>query len=78
MDVPLCELVASLFILLNIILQLKLVWFLFCSIHFCVTYLNTQAGVAELFLKDVKECCAKLLNDPQAKTEGMVCYEVKL
>ncbi|CAH3170637.1 unnamed protein product [Porites lobata] len=41
------------------------------SIHFCVTYLNTQAGVAELFLKDVKECCAKLLNDPQAKTEGM-------
>lgn len=45
----------------------------FCSIHFCVTYLNTQPGVAELFLKDVRECCAKLLNDPLAKTEGMVC-----
>ena len=73
MDVPLGELVASLFILLEHHLTVEVGLIPFCSIHFCVTYLNTQAGVAELFLKDVKECCAKLLNDPQAKTEGMVC-----
>ena len=37
-----------------------------------MTYLNTQQGVAESFLKDVKDGCAGLLKDPSAKTIGMV------
>ena len=45
---------------------------LFCSIHICVTYLNTQEGVADLFVKDVRECTAEILKDPVVKTSGMV------
>ncbi|KAK3726980.1 hypothetical protein QZH41_014710 [Actinostola sp. cb2023] len=41
------------------------------AIHFCVTLLSTQPGVAEKFIKDVKECTAKLINDPDARTSGM-------
>jgi len=37
-----------------------------------LTLLTTQPGVAEKFIKDVKECTAKLLKDPDAKTTGMV------
>ena len=46
--------------------------FLFSSIHICVTYLNTQAGVADLFVKDVRECTAEILKDSSVKTSGMV------
>lgn len=41
------------------------------SIHICVTYLQTKEGVADLFVKDVRECCAKLLKEPHSQTEGM-------
>lgn len=41
------------------------------SIHICVTYLNTQAGVADLFVKDVRECTAEILKDSSVKTSGM-------
>ncbi|KAL9979255.1 hypothetical protein ACROYT_G016892 [Oculina patagonica] len=41
------------------------------SIHICVTYLNTQEGVADLFVKDVSDCTAELLTDGSAKTSGM-------
>ncbi|EDO47839.1 predicted protein [Nematostella vectensis] len=41
------------------------------AIHLCVTLLNTQPGVADRFLKDVRECAAKLLADPNAKTAGL-------
>lgn len=37
-----------------------------------MTYLNTQEGVADLFVKDVSECTAELLKDASAKTSGMV------
>ena len=42
-----------------------------------MTYLNTQKGVADLFVKDVRECTAKLLNDSSAKTSGMVRDSLK-
>lgn len=41
------------------------------SIHFCVTYLTTKKGVADSFVNDVRECCAKLMKDPQNNKEGM-------
>ncbi|KAK2566386.1 Sphingosine-1-phosphate lyase 1 [Acropora cervicornis] len=41
------------------------------DIHFCVTYLTTKKGVADSFVKDVRECCAKLMKDPQNNKEGM-------
>ncbi|PFX17489.1 Sphingosine-1-phosphate lyase 1 [Stylophora pistillata] len=41
------------------------------SIHICVTYLNTQPGVADQFIKDVRECTAAILKDPSAKSSGM-------
>lgn len=41
------------------------------SIHFCVTYLTTKKGVADSFVKDVRECCAKLMKDPKNNKEGM-------
>ncbi|XP_058971919.2 sphingosine-1-phosphate lyase 1 [Pocillopora verrucosa] len=41
------------------------------SIHICVTALNTQPGVADQFIKDVRECTAALLKDPAAKSSGM-------
>ena len=47
---------------------------LFSSIHICVTYLNTQAGVADLFVKDVRECTAEILKDSSVKTSGMVRF----
>ena len=47
-------------------------FFFFSSIHICVTYLNTQAGVADLFVKDVRECTAEILKDSSVKTSGMV------
>lgn len=49
---------------------------IFCSIHICVTALNTQPGVADQFIKDVRECTAALLKDPAAKSSGMVRYSV--
>ena len=37
-----------------------------------MTYLNAKDGVANLFVKDVRECCAKLLKEPPSDTSGMV------
>ncbi|XP_060728613.1 sphingosine-1-phosphate lyase 1 [Tachysurus vachellii] len=41
------------------------------SIHICVTMLHTQPGVAEQFVKDVKEEVAKIMKNPKEKTTGM-------
>ncbi|KAG7333986.1 hypothetical protein KOW79_002393 [Hemibagrus wyckioides] len=41
------------------------------SIHICVTMLHTQPGVAEQFIKDVKEEVAKIMKNPKEKTTGM-------
>ena len=32
--------------------------------------------MANSFVKDVKECCAKLLKEPQADTAGMVSFDI--
>ena len=37
-----------------------------------MTYLNAKGGVADSFVKDVRECCAKLLKEPQTEAGGMV------
>ena len=37
-----------------------------------MTYLNTQEGVADLFVKEVGECVAELLKGSSNKTSGMV------
>ncbi|GAA6111147.1 sphingosine-1-phosphate lyase 1 [Tachysurus ichikawai] len=41
------------------------------SIHICVTMLHTQPGVAEQFVKDVKDEVAKIMKNPKEKTTGM-------
>ncbi|XP_071896431.1 sphingosine-1-phosphate lyase 1 isoform X5 [Anas platyrhynchos] len=41
------------------------------SIHLCITQLHTKAGVAEQFLKDVKDSIEDIMKDLNAKTTGM-------
>ncbi|XP_034753531.1 sphingosine-1-phosphate lyase 1 isoform X1 [Etheostoma cragini] len=41
------------------------------SIHLCCTVLHTQSGVADLFIRDVKEQVAIIMKNPKAKTTGM-------
>ncbi|KAF5890422.1 sphingosine-1-phosphate lyase 1-like, partial [Clarias magur] len=41
------------------------------SIHICVTMLHTQPGVAEQFIKDVREEVAIIMKNPKEKTTGM-------
>ncbi|XP_069466838.1 sphingosine-1-phosphate lyase 1 [Ambystoma mexicanum] len=41
------------------------------SIHICITLLHTRNGVAQQFLKDVRESVAEIMKDPEAKTTGM-------
>ncbi|XP_062851648.1 sphingosine-1-phosphate lyase 1 [Trichomycterus rosablanca] len=41
------------------------------SIHICVTMLHTQPGVAEQFIKDVKEEVAIIMKNPKERTTGM-------
>lgn len=41
------------------------------SIHICVTMLHTQTGVAEQFIKDVREEVAVIMKNPKEKTTGM-------
>ena len=40
------------------------------AVHICVTYLHTQAGVADKFINDVKEISATCLADPAACDKG--------
>lgn len=40
------------------------------SIHLCVTMVHTKEGVAERFVKDVRECVAQVMKDPKAKATG--------
>lgn len=42
------------------------------SIHLCITQLHTKPGVAEQFLKDVKDGIEDIMKDLNAKTTGMV------
>ncbi|XP_076830746.1 sphingosine-1-phosphate lyase 1 isoform X2 [Brachyhypopomus gauderio] len=41
------------------------------SIHICVTMLHTTPGVAEHFIRDVKEEVAIIMRNPKEKTTGM-------
>lgn len=40
------------------------------SFHICLTLLHTKKGVAEKFIKDVRECTAEIMKDPKAKPTG--------
>ncbi|XP_046859969.1 sphingosine-1-phosphate lyase 1-like isoform X2 [Xenia sp. Carnegie-2017] len=40
------------------------------GIHICVTMPITQSGVADKFIKDVKEATAKIMKNPKKKTTG--------
>lgn len=42
------------------------------SIHICVTVLHTQPGVADRFVRDVKEQVAIIMKNPKEKTTGKV------
>lgn len=42
------------------------------SIHLCITQLHTKSGVAEQFLKDVRDSVEDIMKDLNAKTTGMV------
>uniref|UniRef100_A0A3P8QKJ3 sphinganine-1-phosphate aldolase n=1 Tax=Astatotilapia calliptera TaxID=8154 RepID=A0A3P8QKJ3_ASTCA len=42
------------------------------SIHICCTVLHTQPGVADHFIRDVKEQVAIIMKNPKEKTTGMV------
>ncbi|XP_041125408.1 sphingosine-1-phosphate lyase 1 isoform X1 [Polyodon spathula] len=41
------------------------------SIHICVTLLHTKPGVAEQFIRDMKDSVAVLMKSPKDKTTGM-------
>ncbi|XP_026878408.2 sphingosine-1-phosphate lyase 1 [Electrophorus electricus] len=41
------------------------------SIHICVTMLHTMPGVAEQFIRDVKDEVAVIMKNPKEKTTGM-------
>ncbi|XP_023281589.1 sphingosine-1-phosphate lyase 1 isoform X2 [Seriola lalandi dorsalis] len=41
------------------------------SIHICCTVLHTQPGVADQFIRDVREQVAVILKNPKEKTTGM-------
>lgn len=41
------------------------------SIHICCTVLHTQPGVADHFIKDVRESVAVIMKNPKEKTTGM-------
>ncbi|XP_013922223.1 PREDICTED: sphingosine-1-phosphate lyase 1 [Thamnophis sirtalis] len=41
------------------------------SIHFCITLLQTEPGVAEELLKDIRECVSEVIKNPKEKTTGM-------
>ncbi|XP_061491240.1 sphingosine-1-phosphate lyase 1 isoform X2 [Rhineura floridana] len=41
------------------------------SIHFSITQLQTKPGVAELLVKDIKECVHEIMTLPQEKTTGL-------
>ncbi|XP_075697803.1 sphingosine-1-phosphate lyase 1 [Rhinoderma darwinii] len=41
------------------------------SIHICLTLLHTKPGVAQLFVKDVRESLSEIMKDPRAKTTGV-------
>ncbi|XP_007896093.1 sphingosine-1-phosphate lyase 1 [Callorhinchus milii] len=40
------------------------------SIHICVTLLHTKPGIADNFIKDVRECVAEIMKNPSEKTTG--------
>lgn len=42
------------------------------SIHLCITQLHTKPGVAEQFLKDLRDSIQDIMKDLNAKTTGMV------
>uniref|UniRef100_A0A8C2X874 sphinganine-1-phosphate aldolase n=1 Tax=Cyclopterus lumpus TaxID=8103 RepID=A0A8C2X874_CYCLU len=42
------------------------------SIHICCTVLHTKSGVADQFVRDVKEQVAIIMKNPKEKTTGMV------
>ncbi|NXD14653.1 SGPL1 lyase, partial [Nothocercus nigrocapillus] len=41
------------------------------SIHLCITQLHTRPGVADRFLRDVKDSVEEIMKDVHAKTTGM-------
>nr|XP_056706485.1 sphingosine-1-phosphate lyase 1 [Euleptes europaea] len=41
------------------------------SIHIALTLLHTKPGVAEQFLKDIRESVSEIMKDPKAKTTGV-------
>ena len=40
------------------------------SFHLCLTMLHTKKGVAEKFVKDVRECTEEIMKDPKVKPTG--------
>uniref|UniRef100_A0A1W7RG34 sphinganine-1-phosphate aldolase n=1 Tax=Agkistrodon contortrix contortrix TaxID=8713 RepID=A0A1W7RG34_AGKCO len=41
------------------------------SIHFCLTLLQTEPGVAEQMVEDVRECVSEIMKNPKEKTTGL-------
>lgn len=40
--------------------------------HLCITHMHTQEGVAEAFLRDVREEVAEIMKNPEDPVEGKV------
>lgn len=40
------------------------------SFHICLTLLHTKKGVAERFIKDIRECTAEIMKNPDTKPTG--------
>jgi hypothetical protein len=43
-----------------------------CSIHFCITYCQTEPGVADRFVQDVKDTVRTIMKDPGQPSSGAV------
>ena len=42
------------------------------SIHLCCTLIHTRQGVADRFIKDVRDSVAEIMKEPKAKCGGAV------
>lgn len=43
-----------------------------CGIHLCVTYVHTQPGIADQFLRDVETELNLILKNPETPVDGKV------
>lgn len=46
------------------------------AVHFCVTDVHTQPGLAQRFLDDLRDAAERLIKEPKKEVTGMVSLDV--